>query len=134
MTGTGSLGITVAVLLQVESVHALSTGILILLSGSSAGMIGIAGIGLVLDYKRATLEIGVSMDTVRLQMDVERIRLGMYRELIERSAETANSAAHYQGLILADALHLAAERVGTSPGRRRPVHVTGTGKDKSNLT
>jgi hypothetical protein len=128
MSGTGSLGITVAALVQIASAHVLSTDIWVLLSGSSAATIGIAGIGLLLDYKRAKLEIDASVDTVRRQMDAERIRLVMYQALIQRSAEAAGSPAHYQDLILADALHLEAERNGAQRTRRSRTGVTQQGE------
>lgn len=120
ITGAGSLGITAAVLVHVVSAHVLSAEAWVLLSGSSAGTIGVAGISMVLDYKRAKMEIDASLDIIRRQMDAEKTRLGVYQALIQGSVEAAGSAAHYHDLILADALHLTAERNRGGRSRWRP--------------
>jgi hypothetical protein len=57
VTGTSSLGITAAALTRIASAQAVPTGIWIVLAWLSTATVAVAGLGLVLDYERAKLEI-----------------------------------------------------------------------------
>jgi hypothetical protein len=110
MTGTGSLGITAAVLTRIASAQAVPTGIWAVLAWLSMTTVAVVGLSLVLDYKRAKLEIEACAGVVRSRVDLESARLAVYRGLVERSVEAAGTAASYRALVLADALHLAVEQ------------------------
>ena len=57
MTGTSSLGITMAALTRIASAQAVPTGVWAVLAWLSTTTVAVAGLGLVLDYERAKLEI-----------------------------------------------------------------------------
>jgi hypothetical protein len=88
LTGTGTLGFSAAFLARLAWGHDVPTGMWAVL----AATIAVAGLGLVLDYRR------------------EQTRLAVYKVLLEKSAGEPASAASYRTLILADALHLAVEQ------------------------
>ena len=118
VTGTGSLGITVTALTRIASAHTAPTGIWIMSAALAAATVLLVSSGLVLDYRRARLEIAVWAEQARSKAELEKIRLEMYRVLVEKSAGEPASAASYRNLILADALHLAVEQNGVQPADR----------------
>jgi hypothetical protein len=118
MTGTSSLGITACALTRIASAQAVPTGIWVVLAWLSTTTAAVAGLGVVLDYERAKLEIAARAGAVRSRADLEAARLAMYRGLVEKSAEAAGTAARYRDLVLADALHLAVEQNGGQPAGR----------------
>lgn len=103
MTGTGGLGITAAALVRITSAHAVPTGIWVVLASLWAATAVVAGLGLVLDYCRAKLEIAARDQEARSHAELQGARLAMYRTVIEKSAGEPASAADYRDLILADA-------------------------------
>jgi hypothetical protein len=126
LTGTGSLGITAAALARLASAHAVPTGIWVALVSLSAATVLVAGLGLVLDYLRASREIAARMVEARSRAALEESRLAMYQALVEKSAGEPASAACYRDLILADALHLAVEQKGVQPADRTHGQLYGT--------
>jgi hypothetical protein len=118
VTGTSSLGITAAALTRIASAQAVPTGVWVVLAWLSTTTVAVAGLGLVLDYERAKLEITARAGVVRSRADLEAARLAVYRGLVEKSAEAAGTAASYRDLVLADALHLAVEQNGVRPADR----------------
>lgn len=95
MTGTSSLGIAVAALARIASAQAVPTGIWAVLAWLSAATVAVAGLGLVLDYERAKLEIEARAGVARSRVDLEKARLAVYRGLAEKSADAAGNAASY---------------------------------------
>jgi hypothetical protein len=118
ITGTGSLGATAAALARIASAHPVPPGIWVVLASLWAATVMVAGLGLVLDYCRAKLEIAARDREARSRAELQGARLAMYRTVIEKSAGEPGSAADYRGLILADALHLAVEQNGVRPADR----------------
>jgi len=118
VTGTGSLGVTAAALVRTANAHAVPGGIWVLLVALSAATVIVAGLGLVLDYRRDRLEIAIRDQEARSRAELQDARLAMYQTLIEKSAGEPGSAANYRDLILADALHLAVEQNGVQPTDR----------------
>ena len=108
ITGTGSLGITVAALARISSARTMPTGVWAGMA-LAAATLSLAGLGLILDYRLARLEIATRADGARSQAELEKTRLETYKGLVERSAAQPKSAASYRDLILADALHRAVE-------------------------
>jgi hypothetical protein len=109
VTGTGSLGITVAALARMASAHTVPTGVWVGLAALTAATVSLAGLVLIFDYRLGRLEIAARADEVRSQAELEKIRLETYRVLVEKSAARPKNAASYRDLILADALHQAVE-------------------------
>ncbi len=126
MTGTGSLGVTIAAATRLSSAHAVPTGVWVALVSLSAATVVVAGLRLVLDYLRASLEIAAQAAEVRSRAAFEDSRLAMYRTLVEKSAGEPASAASYRELIIADALHMAVEREGVQPADRTHGQLYGT--------
>jgi hypothetical protein len=118
MTGTGGLGITAATLARIASAHTVPTGIWVVLASLWTATVMVAGLGLVLDYCRARLEIATRDREARSRAELQGARLTMYRVLVEKSAGEPGSAADYRDLILADALHLAVEQNSVRPADR----------------
>jgi hypothetical protein len=118
VTGTGSLGVTVAAVTRIAAAHAVPIGIWIVLAALSVATVVVAGLGLVLDYRRDRLELETRARAEQAQADREKTRLEMYRTLVEKSAGEPASAASYRSLILADALHLAVEQGNVRPADR----------------
>jgi len=127
LTGTGSLGVTAAALARLASAHAVPAGIWVALVSLSAATVMVAGLGLVLDYLRASLEIAARAAEARSRAALEGSRLAMYQTLVEKSAGEPASAACYRELIIADALHLAVEQKGVQPADRTHGQLYGTG-------
>jgi hypothetical protein len=118
MTGTGSLGITAAALTRVASAHTVPAGIWVALASLWAATVTVAGLGLVLDYRRARLEIAARSREAQSRAELQGTRLAMYQVLVEKSAGEPGSAMDYRELILADALHLAVEQNSVRPADR----------------
>jgi hypothetical protein len=90
-----------------------------------AGAAVVTGLSLVLDYRRACLEIGVGAAESAARAALETSRLEIYRNLVGRAAGEPASAASYRGLILADALHMAVEKDKVHPADRTHQHLYG---------
>lgn len=118
VTGTGSLGMSAAALIRATSAHAAQTGMWIVLAALSAATVLVAGLGLVLDYRRDRLEIAARAEEARAQAEQKKARLEIYQTLVEKAAGEPASAASYRDLILAAALHLAVEQNGVRPADR----------------
>jgi hypothetical protein len=118
MTGTGGLGITAAALVRLASARTVPAGMWVVLASLWAATVMVAGLGLVLDHCRATLEIAARDREARSHAELQGVRLTMYRVLVEKSAGEPGSAADYRDLILADALHLAVEQNSVRPADR----------------
>ena len=118
MTGTGGLGITITALARYASAHTVPVALWVVLASLLAATVLLAGLGLVLGYFRARLEIAVRDREARATAELRAARLAMYRALVEKSAGEPGSAACYRALILADALHMAVEQNGVQPADR----------------
>jgi hypothetical protein len=111
VTGTGTLGLTVATFTQVAGAHAVVPAGIWLVLALAVGAVMMAGLSLILNYRQKKLEIESGAD-------LQKTRQEMYRILLEKSAGEPESAASYQALILADALHLTAEQNSVRPADR----------------
>lgn len=109
ITGTGSIGITVATLARIASSRSVSPGVWCGLAALTAATVSLAGLGLILDYRLGRLEIATRAGEARSQAELRKARLETYRVLVEKSADRPENAASYRDLILADALHQAVE-------------------------
>jgi hypothetical protein len=106
ITGTGSLGITMAAWARIASARTVPAGVWVGLA-LTAATLSLACLGLILDYRLAQLELATRADEARSQADQEKIRLETYKGLVEKAVGQPKSAASYRDLILADALHQA---------------------------
>jgi hypothetical protein len=101
-TGAGSMGILADALVRISAAHAVPAGMwavmIILIVVSSA----LTGLALVLDYRVRKLEIESATG-------LQKTRQEMYRAVLQKAADESASAA-YRELIVADAVHLSAER------------------------
>ena len=131
VTGTGSLGVIATALIRTASAHAAPTAIWIVLAALSAATVLVAGLSLVLNYRRDRLEIAARAEDARAQAERKRSRLEMYQTLVEKAAGELASAASYRDLILADALHLAVEQNGTRPADRTHGRLYGNASGRS---
>lgn len=117
--GTGNLGVTLAALIRPAAAHVLPTGIWIVLAVLSSATVLIAGLGLVLDYRRGRLELGA-------QAEEQKTRLEMYQTLVEKASGEPGNASSYRDLILADALHLAVEQGAVQPADQTHLRLYAT--------
>jgi hypothetical protein len=114
-TGTGTLGVTVAAMGRMAWARALPAGMWAVLA---ALVVTAAMLGVVLDYWRDRLELKARAEDAQARAEQGKVRLELYRLLVEKSADGPESAASYRALILADALHLAVEQNGVRPADR----------------
>ena len=126
VTGTGSLGVTMAALIRATSTHAVPGGLWAALAVLTGAPAAVAALGLVLDYRRDRLEIAARAEDARAQAEQKKARLETYQTLVGKAAAEPANAAIYRGLILADALHLAVERNGVRPADRTHAVLYGT--------
>jgi hypothetical protein len=126
VAGTGSLGVTATGLIRAASAHDAPTAVWIVLAAVSAATVLVAGLSLILDYRRDRLEIAARAEEAQAQGEQKKARLEMYQTLVEKAAGEPTSAASYRDLILADALHLAVEQNGTPPADRTHGRLYGT--------
>jgi hypothetical protein len=118
LTGTGTLGFTVAALARASWAHGVPAGMWAVLAALAALTVATAGLGLVLDYWRDRLELKARAQDAQALASGKQARLELYRALVEKSASEPARAASYRALILADALHLAVEQNGVRPADR----------------
>lgn len=106
--GIGSLGVLVEALARISAAHPVPAGIWAVMIGLVVVTATVSGLALILDYRVKKLEI-------ELAAALRRSRQEMYRAVLEQAAGDPASAVIYRELIVADALHLSAERNDARP-------------------
>jgi hypothetical protein len=112
IVGTSGVGVMVAAVTRAASAQVAPAGMWAVMTSLVASAVAVAGLALVLDYRRSRLQIVARQEEARSRMDLARERTMAYLALVEKSVGDPGSAPRYRALILADALHLAVEQNG----------------------
>lgn len=121
----------VTVVCRAASYHDLPAAAWMTLATLTAGSVLITVVALILDYRRARLEIAASTTESRARAMLEMRRLEMYQDLVTKAAGEPASAARYRELIIADALHLAVEGGEVHPADRTHGHLYGAAEPQT---
>jgi len=103
--------------------HTVSAAMWVVMTALIAVPAAVASLALILGYRQKKLEIESAVE-------LQKARQEMYRVLLEKSAGEPNSAANYQKLINADALHLSVERNGAQLADQTHRHLSDSGSQK----
>jgi hypothetical protein len=122
----GGLGV-VGVVARAAVGHGLPPAAWVAVVVVAVGSAVVTGLALVLDYRRARLEIAAQAAESKSRAILQLYRMEMYRELVGKASGEPASAASYRELILADALHMAIEEDKVSPSDKTHGHLYGAG-------
>jgi hypothetical protein len=108
--GTGSLGVSVFMVLRMTLTRDVTLGIWAITIGLGAAVGVVSCLRLVLEYMLRKLEVEVESRKAQSAAELRRARLEVHRAVMEKAMEQPSlDAQGYQELILVDALHLSAE-------------------------